>query len=86
MTDNTLTIDNENTLVDDRSFIINNREGEGTLAGAGKLLVRGGATFDNQSMVAMTVSKPIELGEDIDGTVLVFTDRSVILISLVLLL
>ena len=46
-----------------RSFIINTSDGEGTLAGAGKLLVQGGATFDNQSMRAMTVSKPIELGD-----------------------
>ena len=67
MTDHTLTIDNENTLVGSASFVINDQEGEGTLAGAGKLLVEGSATFDNQTTAEMTVSKPIELGEDGDA-------------------
>ena len=67
MTDHTLTIDNENTLGSGKFFIISAIGGEGTLAGAGKLLVLGSATFDNRTTAEMTVSKPIELGEGTDA-------------------
>ena len=49
--------------------------GEGTLAGAGKLLVRG--TFMNNSTAGITVSKPIELGDDEGGVSSAGTYQSV---------
>ena len=64
LTNNRLTINNENTLIADKSFTINDTSGEGTLAGAGKLLVTG--TFLNSSTAGITVSKPIELGGGTD--------------------